>query len=88
LWRSTSSFIVSRGDVSFFAAFERAARSEAVGLVTPAQEAIMNRRWSGVLVLAAFVLLAATPVVLAQATSGRISGIVKDSSGGVLPGVT
>jgi hypothetical protein len=48
----------------------------------------MDRRWGGVPVLAAFVLLAATPVVLAQATSGRISGIVRDSSGGVLPGVT
>jgi len=48
----------------------------------------MKRRWGGLLALAAIVLLAAVSVAFAQATTGRISGIVKDSSGGVLPGVT
>jgi hypothetical protein len=36
---------------------------------------------------AALVVLCA-PMVMAQATTGRISGILKDTSGGVLPGVT
>jgi len=48
----------------------------------------MKRRWGGQLVLAAVMLLAIASIAFAQATTGRISGIVKDTSGGVLPGVT
>jgi len=48
----------------------------------------MRKRVGFVLALVAVALLAAAPSVLAQATTGRISGIVKDSSGGVLPGVS
>ena len=47
----------------------------------------MSKRWGG-LALAALVLLAAASAAFGQATTGRISGIVKDSSGAVLPGVT
>src|SRR5450759_3686417 len=48
----------------------------------------MSRRLGTLLGLVAAVLLLSAPVVSAQATTGRISGVVKDSSGGVLPGVT
>ena len=49
----------------------------------------MSRRWQVVLLLAAVALMCATASqVNAQATTGRISGVVKDTSGGVLPGVT
>jgi len=48
----------------------------------------MRRRVRLVVALIAVALLAAAPGVLAQATTGRISGIVRDVSGGVLPGVS
>src|SRR3954469_23242267 len=49
----------------------------------------MSRRW-GVRLLAVVLVLAWVPAVLAQsqATTGVISGIVTDESGGVLPGAT
>src|SRR3954454_19395403 len=49
----------------------------------------MSRRW-GVRLLAVVLFLAWVPAVLAQsqATTGVISGIVTDESGGVLPGAT
>jgi len=48
----------------------------------------MSRGLARLLGLVAAVLLLAAPIVSAQATTGRISGVVKDISGGVLPGVT
>ena len=48
----------------------------------------MRRRLGLVIGLIAVALLAVAPGVQAQATTGRISGIVKDTSGGVLPGVS
>mgnify|MGYP003429346160 FL=1 len=45
----------------------------------------MKRRVS---VIALGLLLALTTMVRAQETRGSIEGVVKDSSGGVLPGVT
>ncbi|MCX6543648.1 MAG: carboxypeptidase regulatory-like domain-containing protein [Acidobacteria bacterium] len=48
----------------------------------------MRRRLGMVTSLIAVALLAVAPAVHAQATTGRISGIVRDSSGGVLPGVS
>lgn len=48
----------------------------------------MRRRLGFVLGFIAVALLAAAPGVQAQATTGRISGIVRDISGGVLPGVS
>ncbi len=48
----------------------------------------MSRRIGTVLGLVAAVMLLAAPNVSAQATTGRISGVVRDTSGGVLPGVT
>ncbi len=48
----------------------------------------MSRRLGTLLGLVAAALLLAAPVVSAQATTGRISGVVRDTSGGVLPGVT
>ncbi|MBE3135473.1 MAG: TonB-dependent receptor [Acidobacteria bacterium] len=47
----------------------------------------MSRHWRSVVVLAGVWLLVAASVASAQ-TTGRISGVVKDTSGGVLPGVT
>jgi len=48
----------------------------------------MRRRLTMVLSLMAIALLAVAPGVQAQATTGRISGIVKDTSSAVLPGVS
>jgi len=48
----------------------------------------MSRRLGILIGLVAAVLLLTAPVVSAQATTGRISGVAKDVSLGVLPGVT
>ena len=48
----------------------------------------MKGQFGKVLAVVAALLLAIATQAAAQATTGRISGIVKDSSGGVLPGVS
>ncbi len=48
----------------------------------------MSRRWGIILLLAIVACVATASLASAQATTGRISGSVKDTSGGVLPGVT
>ena len=48
----------------------------------------MSRRCGMILLLAAVAWLAVVSPVGAQATTGRIAGVVKDTSGAVLPGVT
>ena len=48
----------------------------------------MSRRLGMRLGFAAALVVLCAPMVMAQATTGRISGILKDTSGGVLPGVT
>jgi hypothetical protein len=48
----------------------------------------MSRCWRKSLVLALIAIVATAVLAGAQATTGRIAGIVKDTSGGVLPGVT
>lgn len=48
----------------------------------------MRRHWASASALAMVLLLMMASHAAAQATTGRISGIVKDTSGGVLPGVS
>ncbi len=48
----------------------------------------MSRRLGTLLGLVMAVMLVTAPVASAQATTGRISGVAKDTSGGVLPGVS
>jgi outer membrane receptor protein involved in Fe transport len=48
----------------------------------------MRRKLLSAAGLTAILLLASSPVLFAQRTTGAISGVVKDSSGAALPGVT
>jgi hypothetical protein len=48
---------------------------------------MMSRRWGIILLLAVVAIATTVSLASAQATTGRISGSVKDTSGGVLPGV-
>jgi hypothetical protein len=47
----------------------------------------MRRRWSGLMFMLAL-MLAAPGALLGQETTGAIEGVVRDTSGGVLPGAT